>query len=119
MSNAVLVFENPLVVNGRFLGEFNIGVRMPTSPRKKVKVYELTEDILYDFLDFLLGLTEDTFKRVLRYNIKWFTEVIAVTYETLPRYIQLIVVELAVTTPQTKSLCILLSRKVEPTELPF
>ena len=81
---SVIVFENPLRVNGRFINGFKIGIKLPKNPRKRIKVYKLHIDNLYVFLDFLLRIEPEYLKNFTRLNSKWFTELMVIMPDQIP-----------------------------------
>lgn len=99
-----IVFENPLSINGRFINEYKIGIKLPKNPRKRIKVYKLHIDNLYGFLDFLLCIEPEYLKTFTRLNGKWFTELMVIMPDQIPERMHIVIQQLASRVPvfQTK-----------------
>lgn len=121
MAILTITFENPLVVCGRFLGGYYIGVTLPKNPRKKIKVYSLPISELSGLLDMLLSMEDKHLDNIFRINSKWLNELIAIHIAN-PDYEHLLydTYLLACKSPKLKALWVLVNNPIPKlTDLPF
>lgn len=114
-----VVFENPLNINGRFIGGFDIGIKLPNNPRKRIKVYVMHCNSLHAFLDLVLSFEPKELNSFVRLNSKWFTELMIIMPNQLPERMFEDIHLLASRVPEFHTKWMLLGYSSTPLDLPF